>query len=604
MKDIGVIFDFLTKYKLKVTLSLLCHVMMAVFTIISIPLIIPFFHFLFSTTPKSAEQPKAILDVIGWLEYYFVRMIDQFGASKALMITCGFLVVTFFLKNLFRYLAMVFMIPVRSSIMNDLRSRLYHKYINLAFDTKNHQHNRGDLIARMTSDVQEVEFSILRFVQTMFKAPILIVGSVFLMLSIHKGLTLFVFVLMLFTLLVMGTLSKTLRKSSQALQETLGQITKTTDESLDGSLMLNLFRATDVWTQKFTKRTNQYKSIFDKVTRRQELSSPLSEFMGVTVVVVLLWYGAQLVFKGELRPEAFFAFVFAFYHVIEPLKSFSTAFYNIKKGFGSLDRINAIASTNVAENSEAGKRVFSFEQSIRFENVSYAYDQSPNRLVLDNLSFTLTKGEKLAIVGNSGAGKSTIISLLLKAIKPIKGSIYIDDLNLNEISADSLYQNLGVVGQSPFLFNDTIKENVLIGRSGISDTTINTALHKASAQEFVEGLPLGLATRVGDRGEQLSGGERQRVTIARALLEDPDILIFDEPTSALDPSAEQKVSSAIINALQERTALIIAHRLSTIQKADRIMFLEKGKIAELGCHEDLIKQQGRYNDYVVMQTML
>ena len=603
MKDIGVIIDFLSKYRLKVTLSLLSHVMMALFTIISIPLIIPFFHFLFSTAPKTAHKPDAMLDVIGWLEYYFVMMIDQFGASKALMITCGFLVVTFFFKNLFRYLAMVFMIPVRSSIMNDLRSGLYHKFINLAFDTNNHQHNRGDLIARMTSDVQEVEFSILRFVQTMFKAPILIIGSVFLMLSIHKGLTLFVFVLMLFTLLVMGTLSKTLRKSSQALQETLGQITKSTDESLDGSLMLNLFRATDVWSHKFRTSTDKYKSIFDKVTRRQELSSPLSEFLGVTVVVILLWYGAQLVFKGELRPEAFFAFIFAFYHVIEPLKSFSTAFYNIKKGFGSLDRINAVTASKLVEGS-SGDRLFSFEESIRFENVSFAYDQSPERLVLDNLSFTLSKGEKLAIVGDSGAGKSTIISLLLKVIKPIKGSIYIDDINLNEISAESLYTNLGVVSQSPFLFNDTIKENVLIGRLGIADSVIHEALQKASAQEFVEGLPLGLATRVGDRGEQLSGGERQRVTIARALLEDPDLLIFDEPTSALDPSAEQKVSSAIINALQERTALIIAHRLSTIQKADRIMFLEKGQIAELGCHEELIQQAGRYNDYVIMQTML
>ena len=601
MKDIGVIFQFLSKYKLKVSLSFLCHVLMAVFTIISIPLIIPFFHFLFSTTPELAPAPDSMLDIIGWLEYYFVMMINQWGTSKALLITCGFLIGTFFFKNLFRYLAMVYMIPVRSSIVNDLRSDLYDKYINLSYDVEN-KHNRGDLIARMTSDVQEVEFSILRFVQTMFKAPIMIIGSVFLMLSIHSGLTLFVFLLMLFTGLVMGTLSKTLRKSSAELQDTLGHITNKTDETLDGSLMLNLFRVTDTWKNKFLKSNTKHKSIFDRVTRRQELSSPLSEFLGVTVVVILLWYGAQLVFSQELRPEAFFAFVFAFYHVIEPLKSFSTAFYSIKKGYGSLDRINAVA-TPLSADGQAEGMDFKFDHSIRFENVSFAYGNDPHRLVLENLSFTLLKGDKVAIVGDSGAGKSTIIGLLLKVIQPASGNIFVDDVNLQDISSQSLYTNLGVVSQSPFLFDDTIEENVLIGRQGIDEASIQDALKAASAAEFVEGLPEGLATRVGDRGEQLSGGEKQRITIARALLENPELLILDEPTSALDPTAEQKVSAAIINALRERTALIIAHRLSTIQKADRIMFLEKGKIVEVGRHEELIKQDGRYNDYVVMQTM-
>lgn len=596
MKNRKTLLQLMLPYRALLGSSLVCHILSAIFTIISIPLVIPLFHFLFSTTPETAPRPESTLDVIGWLEYYFVSFIHAEGAQKALVMTCVFLALVFFLKNVFRYLATYFMVPVRSNIVNDLRSGLYDDYMRLNYGASE-EHRKGDLLSRVTSDVQEVEFSILRFVQTLFKAPIIIIGSVFLMLSIHQGLTLFVFVLMLFTGVVIGSLSRTLKKNSVALQETLGQLNSAVDESLDGQWALRFFRVVGEWKQKFTGYNDHYKQVFDKVARRQELSSPLSEFLGVSVVIILLWYGAQLVFKQELSPEAFFAFIFAFYHVIEPLKSFSTAFYNIRKGSAAFDRIQSYTGVNPVIKGQKSNE-FLFEESIEFDGVSFSYE---DKLVLDQVSFKIKKGEKVAIVGDSGSGKSTLIALLLQVMTPDSGRILIDGRNLKGITATDQYQHTGVVMQTPFIFNGSIKENLLIGRRDISDDQISKAISTVGLKEFISEQAQGLATPVGDRGELISGGEKQRITIARALLEDPALLIFDEPTSALDPIAEDKVRVSMQNALSDRTAIIIAHKISTIKHADRIMFLSDGKIEESGTHQQLIEKEGLYNNYVDLQ---
>lgn len=600
MKDLKAIFGLLSNYKCQVWLSLMCHVLMAVFTVISIPLIIPFFHFLFSTTPAEATLPDSYMDVLGWLEYWFVRFIDTQGPQNALIATCIFLMLVFFLKNLFRYLGLYFMIPVRSGIVSDLRNGLYKRYMDLP-EIQDTTTSRGDLLSRLTSDVQEIEFSVLRFIQSIFKAPIIIIGSVALMLSIHVGLTMFVFVLMFFTVLVIGTLSKTLKKQSSSLQASLSSLNSIADETLDGRLLMKVFRVKEVWLAKFRKQDQTYRSTYHKVVSRQELSSPLSEFLGVTVVIVLLWYGAQLVFREELRPEAFFAFVFAFYHVIEPLKSFSTAYYNINRGAASLERIQAMTITQDSERDiDKATKTFSFENELRFDSVSFAYEA---RMVLDRISFSLTKGQKLAIVGDSGAGKSTIVSLLLKVLRPQKGQIKIDGINLADINTDSLYQNIGLVTQQAFLFNGTIEDNVKMGRSGMSEAAVNRSIKMSDSTLFTEQKRKGITTRIGDRGQTLSGGEKQRLTIARALLEDPDILILDEPTSSLDPSSESRISKAIVSAMTDRTAIIIAHRLSTIRFADKILFLDRGQIIEQGSHAELMQLEGRYYDYVRLQSI-
>lgn len=597
MQDFKKLLSHLAPYKANVVLSMMSHIFMALFTVVSIPLIIPFFQILFARTPVDVSIPEKQWDIIGWLEYYFVGIVKEFGANKAILLVCGAIVFTFLMKNLFRYAAMYFMVPVRSGIVKDLRTNLYNHYLDIPYTDNNKR--RGDLITRITADVQEVEWSILRFVETIFKSPIVIAGSILLMLSINFKLTLFVFVLMLFTALVIGTLSKTLKRQSMALQDSLSSMTSTVDESLDGNLMISVYRVKSFWTNKFEKDNNVFRRLLNKVSWRQDLSSPLSEFLGVTVVVILLWYGSKLVLNNELNPETFFAFIFAFYNVIEPSKSFSSAFYNIKKGVAALDRIDEVLPRQHTIDAD-GRKDFSFNQSIVFDNVSFAYE---DQAVLKDVNFEIFKGEKLAIVGPSGAGKSTLVNLILNKIQPNKGSIYIDDQNLNGLDISSWYKKIGLVTQKPFLFNDTIESNISLGRRDYTKTQLENALVSSESKQFVSQLTHGVQSVIGDKGEQLSGGEQQRLTIARALLEDPELIIFDEPTSALDPESEKKVSHAITTALDNRTALVIAHRLSTVKQMDRILVLKSGQVVEQGNHEELISKNGVYAEYVKMQSL-
>jgi len=573
---------------------------MALFTVISIPLIIPFFQVMFSRTPVNVSIPASKWDLIGWLEYYFVGILDTYGTDKAIIIVCIAIVITFLLKNVFRYLAMYFMVPVRSSVVRDLRSRLYKQYINYNY-IQNQEHNKGDLITRITTDVQEVEWSILRFIEVLFKSPIVIIGSIILMLTINAKLTLFVFVLMLFTAVVIGTLSRTLKKQSTALQSRMSQITSAVDEGIDGSMMINVYQTNSFWKDKFSVINNAYRELLNKVSWRQDLSSPLSEFMGVSVVVVLLWYGSHLVLNNELMPETFFAFIFAFYNVIEPSKSFSSAYYNVRKGAAALERIdNVLASDIATTESHNGLSITEFDSEIEFREVSFSYGDAQ---ILDRLSFTIRAGEKIALVGPSGAGKSTITKLLLGYLKPSQGDILIDGISISDVSLSHWYKLIGIVSQKAFLYNDSIRNNITLGRTGIEDMAIWSALKSSHAYNFVNGLNGKLDAFVGDSGEFISGGEQQRLTIARALVQNPQVLIFDEPTSSLDAESEKKVSDAINNALQKRTAIVIAHRISTVKMMDRILVLDKGKIIESGNHENLVTKKGVYAEYVTLQSI-
>lgn len=599
MRDFKKLFQLLYPYRVSVFWSSVSHLMMAVFTIISIPLIIPFFHFLFSTQPDQTEKPDKILDIIGWLQYYFLKIINEQGAIKALLICCVFIIVTIFLKNFFRYLALYIMVPVRSGVVRDLRQKLYASFMSLSFSQDRDQ-RRGDQMTRMANDVQEIEWNMLRFIDTLIKSPIIIVGAILLMLSISVKLSLFVVLLMAFTAIVIGTLSRQLKRQSSQLQERLSQITGTIDESLDGSLLIRIYGVTAYWKERFSKFNNAYRNKFNKVSRRQELSSPLSEFLGVTVVVALLWYGARLVMVDQLVPETFFAFVLAFYHVIEPLKSFTTAYYYIKRGGASLERIEASISLTQNESRSIETESLKFEDRIEFKDVSFSYD---DHKVLDGLNLSIGKSEKIALVGASGSGKSTIVRLLTKLIDCQEGEIEIDGVNIKRIKRQELYANIGFVSQQSFLFNDTIRNNITMGRPGFDDETIMKCLQLAYADTFVNRLPAGLDSMVGERGNLLSGGEKQRLTIARALLQDPAILILDEPTSALDPNSEQVVSRAITNVLKDRTAVIIAHRLSTIKNVNNIFVIDNGKVVEQGSHEKLIKKMGKYAQYVNIQSM-
>jgi len=599
MRDFANLFVLLRPYRYRVILGTLRHLLMAVFTIISIPLIIPFFHFLFSTRPDQQEKPESWLAIVDWLQYYFLKLIEQFGEAHTLIITCAFIVVTIFLKNLFRYLALYIMVPVRSDVARDLRASLYDAFLSFSYSVEK-KHKRGDLITRVGSDVQEIEWNMLRFIDTIIKSPIIIICAVMLMLSISVSLSLFVVFLMVFTALVIGTLSRRLKKQSSELQDRLAGITQHIDESLDGAFHIRIYNVLSWWKGRFERLNMSYKKKFDSVTRRQELSSPLSEFLGVSVVVALLWFGASLVMDKALQAETFFAFVLAFYHVIEPLKSFSTAYYYVKRGTASLDRIHEIVNQGAGHSIEDEGQVFSFSDRILFDNLEYAYDDVK---VLDGMSLEIKKGEKIAIVGPSGAGKSTLIRLMLKILEPDRGKILIDKTALSNISRASLYRNVGFVSQHSFLYNDTVRNNITLGRSDIPDSKIIESLKLACADSFVQALENGLDTLIGEHGARLSGGEKQRLTIARALISDPEILIFDEPTSALDAASERAVSQAVINVLRDRTAIIIAHRLSTIKHVNNIFVMDKGRVAESGSHESLAGQGGIYAQYIDIQSI-
>ena len=598
MQDIQKLVQYLLKYKSKVILSIFCHILMAVFTVISIPLIIPFFQLLFNTTSETVSSPESVFDIVNYLKYIFVQVIDSQGTERALLLVCLLVVATFFLKNIFRYLAMFFMVSVRSNIVRDLRKGLYNHYLSLSISSLKSK-QRGDLISRLTGDVQEVEWSMLRFIDALFKSPLIIIGSIFFMLSINARLTLFVFILMAFTTLVIGTLSKTLKRQSLTLQGLLASLTSTVDETLDGAVPLRIFRVQKIWAGKFKKVNEAFRNTLNKVTWRQDLSSPLSEFLGVSLVVVLLWYGSKLVLNGDMASEDFFAFIFAFYNVIEPSKSFATAYYNVRRGSAALQRIDEQIQQQ-DQDSSTGDKQFNFADKIKVSDLSFKYE---NDWVLSNINFELKKGETLAIVGASGSGKTTLMNVLLKLLSPQNGQVLIDNIPLNDLDRESYYNHIGLVTQSPFLFNDTVRENITLGRTGISDEIIFKSLELANASSFVQNLDGQLDHTIGDRGEQLSGGEKQRLTIARALLQNPDILILDEPTSALDPESEQKVSMAIINALKDRTAIIIAHKLATIKYADRIIVLDNGRIVEEGRHDELIARDGQYAAYVKIQSV-
>lgn len=600
MQDIRKLIKYLFQYRRLVSFSILCHILMAIFTIVSIPLVIPFFQILFNTDTSGITKPEGTFNLVNWLKYFFVTIINDHGTSKALFIVCIMIIVTFLFKNLFRYLAMFFMVPVRSSIVRDLRSGLYQNYINGSLERLKHS-QRGDLISRIISDVQEVEWSILRFIDAIFKSPIIIIGSIVFMLSINVQLTLFVFILMIFTIVVIGTLSKTLKKQSATLQENLGMMTSTVDETLDGSTLIKVFRSKSYWVEKFDTLNQSFRKTMNKVIWRQDLSSPLSEFLGVSLVVILLWVGSHMVLDDALASEDFFAFIFAFYNVIEPSKSFATAYYNVRKGSAALERINTSSIKEQKQLLPDERNPFLFNKTLEIKDVHFSYD---DQKILEGINFTVNKSEKVALVGPSGAGKSTMILLILRLLEPDRGQILLDGVDIRTIPINNYYKEIGLVSQSSFLFNDTIKENIIMGRESIDDNMIKSSLELANAFDFVSQLENQIGFRIGDRGELLSGGERQRLTIARALLEDPELLIFDEPTSALDPESESKVSQAMLNALKDRTAIIIAHRLSTIKYADRILVLNKGRIEEEGSHMELMSNNGLYSDYVSIQSFV
>ena len=586
-------------YKKNVILAIVSNVLMAIFTVVSIPMIAPFFDILFSQEVVALSKPEDN-NLPDNLDYFFSQLVINYTPQKALLIVIAAMLVVFFLKNIFRYLALYFMAPVRNGIIYDLRKQIFEKYIDLPLSFYSTE-KKGDLMNRMTSDVQEIEWSILNTIEAIFKAPLIIVGSLTFMILVSPQLTLFVLVLIVFTAFIIGGISKTLKRSSSEVQTRLGRISSILEETLGGLRIIKGFNAQEYQSEKLEKDNADYRNILTRLLWRRDLSSPLSEFLGILVVSMLLWYGSALVFDKVLTPDLFFAFIFAFFQVIEPAKSFSSAYYNIQKGLAAVDRVdNLLNIPNPIVDPENPLTDISFEREIKFEKVSFKYDNA-DTAALDQIDITINKGEVVALVGSSGAGKSTFVDLLPRFFDVSSGSIRIDGNDIRSYTLYDLRSLFGIVSQEAILFNDTIKNNILFGAEA-TDEQIEEAARIANVSEFVNEMPDKYQSNIGDRGMKLSGGQRQRLTIARAVLRNPPIMILDEATSALDSESELLVQDALEKLMKNRTTVVIAHRLSTIRNADKIVVLDKGKIVEMGSHEQLMTLNGNYNKFVEMQT--
>ena len=595
----------LKDYKYSLTMSVICNILMTFFTVISIPMIIPFFQILFDREAPTLIE-GADLSIIDEFKNYFINLLITYDKETALIYVCLGIGLSIFLKNLFRYLAKFFVIPIRMGVAADIRGSLYEKYLSLPVDFYSDE-KKGGMITRLISDVNVVEISILQFIQAIIKDPLLIVGSIAFMLFIHPGLTAFVFVLMIVSGYSISLISRRLKKRSREVQESIGEITAITDESISGMSVIRAYTVESVWYQRFMALNNRYKDLMIRLLRRQDLASPVSEFLGVSVVVIVLYYGSHLVFRSQISPEVFFAFIFAFYNVIEPSKSLSGTYFNVQKGLAALERIDGImeqpqeSSIMASHPKVLSNERLDFNRKLEFNDIGFRY-RGGSEDAISNFNLKIKKGEKIALVGASGSGKSTITKLLLKFYLPTSGQILIDGTDITSLGNADLRSLIGWVTQDAFLYHGSIAENIRFGREGYSDTDLKSAAEAAYANTFISNEAEGFDASVGERGTKFSGGEKQRLSIARALLANPPILVLDEPTSALDPQAETRVTGALKLAMENRTSIIIAHRMSTIKDADRIVVMDKGKIVGVGSHSDLLATNAIYKNYIELQN--
>jgi subfamily B ATP-binding cassette protein MsbA len=531
---------------------------------------------------------------------YQVNLYAEDDPQKALFLVVSLIIVLFLLKNIFGYLANYFMVFLRNGVVRDLRNKVYKKTVELPLSFFSEQ-RKGDIMSRITGDISTLQYSMLPVLELIAREPLTIIFTIIMMLIISLKLTMFVFIFIPLSGIIISRIGKSLKRKSDRVQKEQGIILSIVEETLTGLRIIKGFNAEHKFDTKFQESSARSYNFSNKLFNRQNLASPTSEFLGILVISILLWYGGQLVLVDDsLDGSSFIAYMGLAYNIMVPAKAISKGLYNIKQGDAAAERIQEIIDTpNSLKDKENAIIKTSFDSEIVFNNISFKYE---NDYVLKNFSLTIPKGKTVALVGQSGSGKSTIANLITRFYDVNKGSILIDGIDIREVSTKSLRQQLGIVTQDAILFNDSIKNNLKLGKDNATDEEVIEALKIANAWEFVKELPNGIETNIGDAGNKLSGGQKQRLSIARAVLKGPPIMVLDEATSALDTESERLVQVALENMMKNRTSIVIAHRLSTIQNADEIVVLNKGEIVEKGKHLELIAKKGVYQKLVEMQS--
>lgn len=607
------IIPFIKPYQSNVVWNVIFNILYALFSTLSFIALIPMMNVLFDTTEKVTKEPiyESIWDIAkfgkDYLYYYITLLSDNNGPQYALILVVAIVIVTFFFKNIFNYLASNHLMHLKNGVLKDLRNAMYNKIVNLPISYYSEK-RKGDIMARMLGDVNEVQNSFFSILELIVKEPMTILFTISAMLAISFKLTLFVFIFIPVSGILISKIGKSLRSKSEQVQYENGHLISIVEESLSGLKVVKSYNAEASFKQKFNDSVTRVLKLSNSIGKKNNLATPLSEFLGIITICVLLWFGGKMVLvdklpngKALLDGAKFLAYMGLAYNILTPAKSISKASYSVKSGLAAAQRVfDVLEVKNEITNKENAIKKATFEDKITIQNINFRYEDEN---VLKDFSLDIKKGQTVALVGQSGSGKSTIANLLTRFYDVNEGTVAIDGIEIKDLNLQSLRGLIGLVTQDSILFNDTIKANISLGKVDATDEEIIEALKIANAFEFVNELPKGIYTNIGDSGNKLSGGQKQRLSIARAVLKNPPIMILDEATSALDTESEKFVQIALENMMQNRTSIVIAHRLSTIQKADLIVVMKKGKIVEQGTHEELIHLDGTYNKLVTMQSL-
>jgi len=594
-------------YKSHIIWNVIYNILYALFSTLSMITMFPLLEVLFkkSTTVIKAPTYTGIQDIgqygKDWLFFTISDLNQKQGPQFALLLAVILVIVTFLLKNLFNYLASYHITHLKNGVLRDLRQKMYYKIIDLPISYYSEK-RKGDIMARMLGDVNEVQNSFFSILELIVKEPLTIVFTIIAMLNISVNLTLFVFVFIPVSGFIISKIGKSLKSKSTRAQQESGYFISLVEESLGGLKVVKSYNAENQFKKRFNDSIDRLLKLSNSIGNKNNLASPMSEFMGIVTIATLLWYGGNLVLVDKTLDGALFlVYMLLSYNILTPAKNISKASYAVKNGLAAAERVfEVLEIENTITNHDEAVVKDTFDSKIEISNINFKYEDEN---VLKDFSIEVVKGQTVALVGQSGSGKSTIANLLTRFYDVNEGSIQIDGIDIKKLNLHSLRGLIGLVTQDSILFNDTIKANIALGKEDATDEEIVEALKIANAYEFVKELPNGIHTNIGDSGNKLSGGQKQRLSIARAVLKNPPIMILDEATSALDTESEKFVQIALENMMQNRTSIVIAHRLSTIQKANKIIVMQKGRIVEQGTHEELIALNGTYNKLVSMQSL-